>query len=387
VLRKVVFLVQTPFNERDYKRFGIEILVKNGFNTWVWDFTPFLYPHIYGSERPLTCYKFENLIQFRIKTDAIDAIGKENKDTFIISLISYGTATFSIFKAISKNSIPFSVFLSNAIPSSFSSKTKKSFVWKIKRFSLHKLANYLLSRIQSTHFGIRPATLALAGGAKLPTKIPLVNEKTEMVWIHTLDYDIYLNDKNSEEQHDSIAVFIDEDYVFHSDYEHIGIASPTNAEEYFPILRNFFEYVETNLGLEVVIAAHPRSTYEKRPDFFGGRKVIKGRTSDLVKNATLVILQDSTSINFAVLYEKPMVFVTTDSIEETIYGEHISRFAACFRKTPINLDGDMEVELEKELFVDDELYSKFKRDFIKVVGTPDLPFWQIVSNRIKSLDD
>jgi hypothetical protein len=59
------------------------------------------------------------------------------------------------------------------------------------------------------------------------------------------------------------------------------------------------------LDLTVVIAGHPCGHYEKRPDFFQGRKVIQGKTAELVKNAKLVILLESAAINFAILYKKP----------------------------------------------------------------------------------
>jgi len=42
MIKKVIFLVEAPFNQRDFKRFGIETLMQAGFDVWVWDFTPFL---------------------------------------------------------------------------------------------------------------------------------------------------------------------------------------------------------------------------------------------------------------------------------------------------------------------------------------------------------
>lgn len=385
-ITKIIYFIESPFNQRDYKRFGVETFSRDGFEVYVWDFTPFLRPQVDSSVIPPDPIKYKNLIRFDCKRDVIAAINKEGSDCFVVSLIPYNIDTFSIFRVISKNKVPYSVFVSNAIPSPYSNKSKKNLFKKIRRLTPKKLISHFFIRISPALFGISAATFALAGGTKSQTKLPIINHETEVIWIHTLDYDIYLNNQNGQEKIENIAVFLDEDYVFHSDYIHLGIPSPTSAEDYFPFLCNFFDYIETKLNLEVVIAAHPRSHYEELPDYFQGRKVVRGKTAELVRKAKLVILQDSTSINFPVLYKKPMIFVTTDRIEKTIYGGCISKFAFYFRKTPINISREVNIDLEDELFIYEEGYAKYQHDFIKIDGTEDLPFWQVVSNRIKSLD-
>ena len=58
--------------------------------------------------------------------------------------------------------------------------------------------------------------------------------------------------------------------------------------------------------------AHPRSNYEKHPELFKKYKIIKGKTIDLVKNSKLVLMHCSTSVNYAVIYKKPIIIL--DSI-------------------------------------------------------------------------
>jgi len=183
-----------------------------------------------------------------------------------------------------------------------------------------------------------------------------------------------------------MAVFLDEYFPFHPDNIHLGRKPPVTADEYYPLLCKFFNYVEEELGLNVVIAAHPRSHYDKLPDFFQGRKVIRGKTVELVKKSKLVILHDSTAANFSVLYKKPMIFVTMDRLEENVYGsgDSISSFASYFRKMPINISRNTNIDLGKEVLIYEEEYAKYKHDFIKIEGTEETPFWQVVSNKIKS---
>ena len=387
-IAKIIYLIESPFNRRDYKRFGVEIFIQAKFEVYVWDFTPFLHPQVDSSVIPPDPIKYKNFMRFNSKRDAVAAISKEQEDCFVVSLIPYRINTFSIFRQISKNKIPYCVHISNSIPDPYSNKNKKYLFKKIRRLTPRKLINHFFIKVPFLLFGISPATFALAGGASSSTKVPLINYKTEVVWIHTLDYDIYLDyfdDKVSVQGETKMVVFLDMYLPFHPDYIHTGTSPPLTPDEYYPFLCKFFNYVEEELGLKVVIAAHPRSHYDKLPDFFQGRKVIRGKTVELVKDSNLVILHDSTAINFSVLYKKPMIFITTDRLEKTEDGDYISKFASYFRKMPINISRNSDIDLERELFVYEEGYAKYKHDFIKIEGTEEIPFWQVVANKIKSL--
>lgn len=386
-ITKIIYLIESPFNRRDYERFGIDIFIRDGFEVYVWDFTPFLHPQVDSSVVPPDTVEYKNLMRFNSKRDAIAAISKEWGDCFVVSLISYRRGTFSIFRQISKNNIPYSVFMSNSIPNPYSNKSKKDLFKKLRRrLTPKKLIDSFFIRIPPFLFGVSPTTFALSGGAKSSTKMPLINRKTEVTWIHTLDYDIYLDNKESVQCETKMAVFLDQYLPFHPDGIHTGTSPPVTSDEYYPLLCKFFNYMEEELGLNVVIAAHPRSHYDKLPDFFQGRKVILGKTVELVKDSNLVILCFSSALNFPVLYKKPMIFVTMDRLEKTVYGDYISKFASYFRKTPINISRNISIDLGKEFFIDEEGYAKYKHDFIKIEGTEELPFWQVVSNKIKELN-
>ena len=382
---RIIYLIESPFNQRDYERFGIEIFIRAGFEVYVWDFTPFLRPQVARSVIPPDPIKYKNFMRFNSKRGAVAAISKERKDCFIVSLIPYNISTFSIFRQISKKKIPYSIFISNSIPDPYNNKSNKYLLIKIKRITPRKLINHLFIKIPFFLFGVSPATLALAGGARSPTKMSLINYKTEVVWIHTLDYDIYLGNKESVQGGTKMAVFLDEYFPFHPDYIHTGTNPPVTPDEYYPPLCKFFNYVEKKLCLNVVIAAHPRSHYDKMPDFFQGRKVIRGKTFELIKDSKFVIMHASTAINFSVLYKKPMIFLTMDRFEKTVDGGYISKFASYFRKTSINISRNAGIDLERELSVYEEGYAKYKYDFIKTEGTEEAPFWQVVANKIKSL--
>jgi hypothetical protein len=384
-ITKIIYFIESPFNKRDYERFGVETFIRDGFEVCVWDFTPFLHPQVDSSVIPPDPIEYKNYMRFNSKRDAITAISTEQEDCFVVSLIPYHIGTLSIFRQISKNKIQYCVLITGSIPNPYSNKSKESFFIRIKRLTPWKLINHFFIKIPLLLFGVSPVTFALAGGARSSTNMPLINSDTDVLWIHTLDYDIYLDDKESVQGGTKTAVFLDAYLPFHPDFIHAGIDPPVTPDEYYPFLCKFFSRVEEELDLKVVIAAHPRSHYDNLPDFFQGRKVIIGKTIELVKKSKLVILHHSTAINFSVLYKKPMIFATLDELEKTIHGGYISNFASYFSKMPINIGRSSDIDLERELYVYEEGYARYKHDFIKPEGTEETPFWQVVANKIKIL--
>jgi len=385
---KIIYLVASPFNERDFQRFGVEVFIKNGFDVYVWDFSPFIYKEAQEILKPPDPIEFENLIRFFSQKDAIDAIREKGNNSFIISLLPYLRDTYKIFKVISKNKIPYSVRY-DANPFVENNPYNRSFLRRAARITPGKVIYYLKNapiRLKIGLFKNESATFVILGGARSVIDKSRVNQKTQKIWAHALDYDFYLNDQKSDARTEDIAIFVDIYLPFHPDILQRGMSAPVATEEYYSLLCNFFDCVEEKLGIKVVIAAHPRSHYEEEGDFFQGRRIARGKTSELVRKAKFVILHYSTAINFPVLYKKPMIFVTTESLLMTIFGRKADHFASYFGKTPINISRELNIDLEDELFVDEEKYDKFKHDFIKKEGSEELPYWQIVSKKIKELE-
>ncbi|RJQ26441.1 hypothetical protein C4565_06795 [Candidatus Parcubacteria bacterium] len=383
-ITKIIFLISAPFNQRDYQRFGFEILIRDGFEVCIWDFTPLLYPKTFMKVQPPDPINYRNMVSIRSKKDAIEVIKKnEDKNVFLISLIPYNHLTICILRTISKFNIPYCVCTPNATlgtPKDMGNKL----INKIRSITITKLLDYYLLKISPKYINIKPAVLCLLGGKKSFGKRQEVNDMTRLLWIHTLDYDVYL-ENNKKSISTNTAVFIDNYLPFHPDYLYSG-RKHMNPDDYYPFLNRFFKYFEDKTGLEVIIAAHPRSLYGKSTDYFNGRKVIRGATAELIRDAKCVILHTSTAINYCVLFKKPMIFITTDELKNHLLGRRTEVTAPYFGKATINICGELNVDFKKEFIADDTIYSKYKDDYIKIDGSDELPFWQVVSNNIKSLN-
>jgi hypothetical protein len=209
----------------------------------------------------------------------------------------------------------------------------------------------------------------------------------ETLAIHSFEYDIYLKQLSSQDVvgRPPYAVFIDQDCCFHTDFIYEGGRVLTTPERYFPVICAGIRAISRALRLEVRIAAHPRASYQNlEHDYFQGYAVERGSTAELIKNSAVVVCHDSTAIHLAVLFAKPVIFVTTNDLIRAREGRSIDLTAAELGKRAINLDGDLStVDWRKEISVDPEKYAQFKRNYIKMVGTPERPMWDVVIDHIE----
>ena len=66
-ISKIIFLIEYPFNQRDYEKFGIDIFIQDGFDVYIWDFTPFLYPEVNQRVNVSDPIAYEKIRQFMKK--------------------------------------------------------------------------------------------------------------------------------------------------------------------------------------------------------------------------------------------------------------------------------------------------------------------------------
>ena len=390
-ISKILFFVESPFCRRDYDRFGVGLLSENGFEVEVWDFTPFLRPEVHQNVRILDTVSYSKHYLFLDKQKALVAISQLENHCMVICILGYSFNSYAVFRTLSRNKIRYGRILANASPIDENLNTAEivKFLDKVKKITFKKFIQFLFYRIPCQYIGVRNADFALAGGTRsVIANIRPVNLKaeTEILWFHTLDYDLFLKEKHNPIQVDNtMGVFLDEYLPFHPDYLYMGVMPFTSPEEYYPILCDFFDELEKRYGFRILVAAHPRSQYEKHPDYFGGRSIVRGKVVELIKKSRFVIAHNSTAINFAVLFKKPVIFITTNKLKQNVKGGHINKFARELGKCPINISESFTINFDEVFKVNEEAYRNFKNSYIKREGTEELPFWQIFANRIRQL--
>jgi len=387
MIKRIIFLVVSSFNLRDYQRFGIEILERNNFKVEVWDITPILRPVFYNSYSPPDQFNYEGLTLFHKKNELYSKISVLKNSDFVMNIVPYNFKSLWIYKGLSKSEADYAVFMANALPSINNGKLKALiYLKKIKKLfklSPKKIWEILFPRLSFWWFGVKSAKIVLAGGEKCLVYHYPIGTNTEILWTHTLDYDLYLKEKNNLFSKRPIAVFIDQYLPFHPDNITAWVKPSISPDKYHSLLNKFFKLIEDQLGLKVIIAAHPRSNYENHPNYFKGRKCIRGQSVKLIRESKLVLSHSSTALNFANLFYKPVVFMTSSELNRSYQGPFIKEMAKRFGKKPIFIDKDNDIDWEFELTVSKNHYNNYRRDYIKTKHSKDLPFWQIVANRLK----
>jgi hypothetical protein len=390
-IKRVIFFVQTTFNLRDYQRFGIRLMRENGFDVEVWDLNLILNPELFQSYIPTDAFDNDVVVLFNHRQKVYDKLSNLSHRDFVINTIPYTFSSLWIYRALSKTAADYAVFYGGALPYPIDEKgCLHFFMDKLKGLASFRYLSAwkrLFIKLPSSFFSVKPASLILAGSEKYLSykryfDFP-VCKNTETLLGHALDYDIYLEEKDKPCQEKSTAVFIEDFFPFDPDYIMRGEEFPIDADTYYSSLNNFFDIVEDKLGLEVVVAAHPRAG-EGGENYFRSRNYIRGKTLNLVRESRLVMTHCSTAVSFAVFFYKPVIFMTHSNFNNRHEGYRIKAMADEFKKDPVLVDHYSDnINLKSELTVDRIIYDRYRNNYIKPEDGKDLPFWQIVSDRLK----
>ncbi len=381
MLTNILILTESPFSKRDYDRFGVELLSQH-FRVSILDCTPWLKPDVWNKFSAIA-YRCPGYASITDMASLVSHISSQAR-TVAIDYLGGCTRSKRIWTELKNRNIPRAIVHNGLLPNPIvkwtdrigtiiSSYTPLSILKKLYRESERMLNSDPV-----------PEIALMSGAAGLKDK--RVHDVAHKIWAHSFDYDIYLESKaQMAAAVEPYAVFLDEDMVYHSDYAHSGIKAPTTARTYYASMNAFFENLERYVGMPITIAAHPRSRYDLRPQLWNGRTVIYGKTAQLVRDATLVLCHQSTSVSFAVLWRKHLLFLTTNDLARSFLGPRIAFTSTLLGASLINVDGNANQlsNLKPLLEVNKAAYAKYTDEYIKRPGTPELPVWKIFTEYVQ----
>lgn len=385
LLKTIFILVESPFSERDIKRFGIDFLSES-FNVIVLDCTQILKKDFYKKYKEVAA-KGRKIYDINHISQITSLVESLKNHSLAIDMLGSCLQSNRIRASLQKNKVPRMILKLGLTPSLLNSGLRNSNK-SISIFlnSLNVLKG-LLRRFR--YFALRSSRVnfALCSGLASLDDWRAKSAKHK-IWAHSFDYDVFLEQASTVANcAKPYAVFLDEDMVYHSDYDHASLIPPATEMKYFSGMNAFFDTFEKKYGLEVIIAAHPRARYDLRPGLWGDRKLISGETATLVKNASVVLVHQSTSVSYAVLWKKPIVYLTSNELAESFLGGRIQSSSDLLGALLINVDQPISLPpVEKINIIDEELYYKYKEFYIKLPKTPELPVWNIFKEYIKQAD-
>ena len=94
----------------------------------------------------------------------------------------------------------------------------------------------------------------------------------------------------------------------------------------------------------------------------------------MVRNSKMVLLHQSTAFSFAVLFNKPVVFLTSNKLRDSWIGPRIDNFAKSVNGQIINMDNDLNKPLDFQnlLKIDKSKYKNYLDQYLKVPNSPDI---------------
>lgn len=156
--------------------------------------------------------------------------------------------------------------------------------------------------------------LFLAGSKNLLNKYLLPKK---IVNINSFDYEkTIFTEKPRRIIDKKYAVFIDVNMINHPDAYLLGFNS-INKKKYYTNILNLFKIIENQFRLNVVIAAHPSTKLSDfSADIKRNFKIYFNLTKNLIYDSSLVLNHHSTAISYAVIYNKPIIFIYNDDISK-----------------------------------------------------------------------
>jgi len=396
-IKKIIYLAIQHLDSRNFERFGIKLFQESGFAVEYWDVTPVIYADaFYNYALPTKSVNFEGIRTFREAGKLYKQLADLRSDTLVIDLMSFNHKFKAFYKVLSRSKANYALIAANTYPdindintpaANASRRLKKLFTPNLPGL----WRDSILPKLPATLFGIRPASLVMIGGERALKKYPHypIGRNTEVILAHSFDYDLYLKEpKQAPVPARPSAVYLDSYFPFQREWQmYFGFRAEDKMDikRYYELLNNFFAQVEKEYKVEVVIAAHPRSDYKIRPDCFMGRKCVKGETIKLVRESKVVLSQDSLSVGYANLFNKPIIFFNQPTpILPEVFASVISATAQLHGKKMHYIDnGAYSIDWQTELEVSRGHYENYRRLFLKTPGSPDIPFWQIFINALR----
>lgn len=329
----------------------------------------------------------ENITSFKNLFRILDK--KNIRDTVILTELRFDQSTLKIYKYLKRrNFIEIKINYYFNTVKAFSVNHRRSYGQRLSRLKIKNVYDSGLRFITRKlyHKLNEVQILFITGSDNTHTTIPY-NKLISIDYFDVLEYKA-ISDSGSIIEGDYI-LFLDTMIVNHPDqYIHYDTPGNLDADIYFSKMKTFFNTLEKNTGLPIVIACHPKSSYTNE---FGNRKYFYGQTGILSKHCKFVLNHGSLSISFALQALKPIFFIMTNEILNHNNNSFLKEVTLRAEKVCEGLDVPL-VNIdssEKIKWLDAQVnYSKYK-SFLKKYfrkSTETLPSnFEIVKTNLESL--
>ncbi len=365
MIQKVVYIGYQPLTEKVIQDFYFNQLLENKFSVEYWDLST-----IYFSKKKEVKVNAEYIRFFNSIKEVENEIKIQNlKTTLFISQMTFEFRILNLYKLFTKYNCITGFFARGASPHFSDNSLIYNRFSRIKKiFNSNDLINYLgnfYCTFLKKHNLISCYSVVFRAGERGTTTIGrgfwYDEKKSKIVDVNSFDFENYISSKkNNRIIENKYCLYLDEYLPFHPDFDLLNIKTiePNNL---YTTLNRFFDKLESEHGIEVVIAAHPKADKYNSHNYFNNRKVLFNETATLSRDAEFIIAHNSSSINFAVLNHKPVISILTNDIinEMNMYSIYIKLVSISTGSNLINIDDNSIIDIEIPI-VDNKKYNSFK---------------------------
>lgn len=351
MITKVVYIGYQPLTEKVIEDFYFEHLIQEKIAVAYWDLSEIYFPSIFKNDLDRTfIVKIKSFAQLKECLQGEDVVY-----TLFISLFTFEYRVLNLYRLLSKYNCKTAFFARGALPVfSQGSKARNQIVKLKKVLEVALLVRFVRNRyatlLKKLNIVFPHAIVFRAGVNGIQTigaGFWIDAAKAKIIEVNSFDFDKHMAENENEAIfRTKYCVYLDEYLPYHPDFKMLNIKT-IDPSPFYNKLNDFFEFIEKKYNLEVVIAAHPKSEKYKEQDFFNNRKVFFKQTANLTQHAEFVLAHCSSSISFAVLNNKPVLFLVNDEIQEIMpqYYNFIDGFSNTLGSSLINIDKDFKATI------------------------------------------
>lgn len=384
---KLIYFRYIPLTQKIYTDLYMYPAEQAGFEVEYWDLSAIFFKENHQQEDSshlTTTYKFNSYKELE------EAIAKQDKScTLFISIVTYENRVVRLYRLLTKYNCMLGVFGRNMFP--LPDNANRSIIRRLMRVTPKKALQYIKNKstLRLKPKGrIKGYDIMFLAGNNGWRGFGMTNEsevaKAHVVEINSDDYDNYLKNRASPRVVEGdYILFLDEYLPLHPDMALFGNKS-ISCSDYYIELNRFFDRIEQQFSMPVVVAAHPKALRYKEEDFFNGRQIYFGKTAELSHYAHFVLAHDSTAINYPVSFGVRLHLITTRNIErdDNDTHRHTIMFANYLKCNWQYMDEDSIDVVDK---IDSTAYNKYKHDFQCSIATENTLSEDIFISNLKKL--
>ena len=369
-MTNIIVITQSKFNKRDYERFGIEFFINAGFNVIVFDLSNFLRDSFYiNNYFPSDSYEGNEVISLSTISEIDCQLNFLKGNSYALCFINLYNIEAPIIKLLTKYKIKYCQFIINVTPDVRSFlRRKASYLFYIFK---QNIINYSLNA---------PDLLFYAGKESLNKLGYKRSFLTKTIEIPSSDFRIAFSEK--VKNHDNTyadIVFIDQFWPYHPDF---GEDKFLDSKKYHQKINTFFNKISIQFNMSLGVISHPRSNYKTNPFDF---PILKGKTSEIIKKAKLVLAQHSTAISYAVVFKIPILILSFNEINNHFSGKLSVKKSKILGTNIIYLDEDYLINNDFPKS-NTNFYEKYIKNYMYSQNNNEYIDWEFyLSNYIKSI--